>query len=289
MRSSLPQVLESKAVRRVALALAAIAVAAVVLVISAPGLLHRLGLHPDFDGQRYLLPEGRALIVTTSHDQLGEGGPATGVAASEMTAPYYELVDGRVAVDVASIAGGPIPVDPMTLSRMIRTPYDERYLNDPVLRAKVERSLSVDEVDFAAYDIVFLAGGWGAAYDLAQSDELGRGITTAWAQGAVIGGVCHGPLGLLQATDEMGSPLVQGRRVTGVTNKQVEELGISVTPMHPERELRAAGAHFEGATAFRDFFADHVVVDGRIITGQNQNAGPEVANLMMKAAGGTRR
>jgi putative intracellular protease/amidase len=36
-------------------------------------------------------------------------------------------------------------------------------------------------------------------------------------------------------------------------------------------------------------FANHVVVDGRIVSGQNQNAGPEVANLMMKLAGGTQR
>ena len=71
--------------------------------------------------------------------------------------------------------------------------------------------------------------------------------------------------------------------------QQVAELDISITPMHPERELRAAGAVFESATAFRDFFANHVVVDGRLVTGQNQNAGAEVANLMMKAAGGTRR
>jgi putative intracellular protease/amidase len=82
---------------------------------------------------------------------------------------------------------------------------------------------------------------------------------------------------------------VRGRRVTAVTDKQVAELGISITPKHPERELRAAGAAFEGATAFRDFFAHHVVVDGHLVTGQNQNAGPEVANQMMKVAGGTRR
>jgi putative intracellular protease/amidase len=36
-------------------------------------------------------------------------------------------------------------------------------------------------------------------------------------------------------------------------------------------------------------FANHVVVDGRIVSGQNQNAGAEVANLMMKVAGGPRR
>jgi putative intracellular protease/amidase len=93
----------------------------------------------------------------------------------------------------------------------------------------------------------------------------------------------------LLATDENDEPLVGGRRITAVTDKQVEELGISITPMHPERELRAAGALFESETAFQDIFANHVVVDGRIVSGQNQNAGPEVANLMIKGAGGTRR
>ena len=69
--------------------------------------------------------------------------------------------------------------------------------------------------------------------------------------------------------------------MTAVTDKQVQELGISITPQHPERELRAAGALFESETAFRDFFASHVVVDGTLVTGQNQNDGAEVAQRMM--------
>jgi putative intracellular protease/amidase len=149
--------------------------------------------------------------------------------------------------------------------------------------------LLIDDIDFTQYDIIYMAGGWGAAYDLGYSKVLGRKISEAYAAGKVIGGVCHGLLGLLQARDENGQPLVQGRRITAVTDKQVKELGITITPHHPERELRAAGAKFESATAFRDMFANHVVVDGRIVSGQNQNAGPEVANLMMKVAGGTRR
>ena len=150
-------------------------------------------------------------------------------------------------------------------------------------------AVPIDTIDFTQYDIIFLAGGWGAAYDLGYSEVLGRKISEAYADGSVIGGVCHGLLGLLLATDEEGKPLVRGRRITAVTDKQIEELGITITPQHPERELRAVGANFESATAFRDLFANHVVVDGRVVSGQNQNAGPEVANLMMKTAGGTRR
>jgi putative intracellular protease/amidase len=33
-------------------------------------------------------------------------------------------------------------------------------------------------------------------------------------------------------------------------------------------------------------FANRVVVDGRLVTGQNQNAGAETAQAMMRVAGG---
>ena len=110
---------------------------------------------------------------------------------------------------------------------------------------------------------------------------LGKKSAKPTAPARSLAGVCHGPLGLLLAKDEKGAPLVKGRRLTGVTDKQVKELGITITPQHPERELRAAGALFESQTAFRDMFANHSVVDGRLVTGQNQNAGAEVANKMM--------
>ena len=94
--------------------------------------------------------------------------------------------------------------------------------------------------------------------------------------------MCHGALGFLRAKDQNGNPLVQGRRMTAVTDKQVRELGITYTPQHPERELRQAEALFEGETAFRDIFANHVVVDSSMVTVQNQNAGAEVAQRMLE-------
>ena len=103
---------------------------------------------------------------------------------------------------------------------------------------------------------------------------------------AVIGGVCHGPLGFLQAYDADGDLIVKGRRISAVTDKQISELGISQTPMHPERDLRAAGVVFEAESGFRDLFANNVVVDGRIVTGQNQNSATETAVKMMQVLAG---
>ena len=246
-------------------------------------LLQQFGVHPrDREAIALDMRGYRALCIATNHGVL-DIGVATGVFASELTVPYYAFADAGMTVDVASPRGGIIPVDPLSMSETIRTPDDDRLLADPVLREKLTRSASIEDVDFAGYDIIYFAGGWGAAFDLGQSDTLGRKVSEANAAGRVIGGICHGPLGLLKARTPHGELLVKGRRLTAVTDKQIRELGVQITPLHPESALRRAGALFEGKShPARDFFANHYVADGDLITGQNQNAGPMVARLMMQ-------
>jgi putative intracellular protease/amidase len=267
----------------------AAALGAVTLVLSLPTVVHGLGLHPSYEGQEYDLEGLRALVITTSHGVLSapgeEEGAATGVAASELTHGYYGFLDAGMRVDVASIRGGPVPVDPQTLNFVIRTPEDERFLEDPTLMAKVKNSLRVDDVDFTRYDAIFIAGGWGAAYDLGYSEVLAEKLSEAYyAKTPILGSVCHGALGFIRVKARDGGLLIAGRKMTGVTDKQIHELGIDVTPQHPEDELRKAGARYESATAFRDLFATHVVVDDeqRFVTGQNQNSGRETAHEMMR-------
>ena len=198
-----------------------------------------------------------------------------------------------MVVDVASPRGGDIPFDPISLRPPMRTSEDDRYLADRAFQAACVNSLAIGDLDMTDYDIVYFAGGWGAAWDLGTSEVVGEQATAAIANDAVIGGICHGPLGLLKAKNPDGTPYVQGRRLTAVTDKQVRELRITHTPQHPEAELRALGAEFESVTGKRrDGLANHWVVDGNLITGQNQNAGPMVAREMMQrvieqlAAGG---
>ncbi|GMG86719.1 type 1 glutamine amidotransferase domain-containing protein [Biformimicrobium ophioploci] len=275
-------------IRKLVIGLTSVAVVIALLALLLPTILHKAGLHPEYTGDTVELPGKRALVITTSHGTLnapGEtDGKATGVFASEMTVPYYTFLDGGMQVDIASIQGGEIPIDPESFFYAVRTPEDERYLQDAVVQAKVKNSLRIDDIDFTRYDIIFMAGGWGAAYDLGYSDVLGRKVSEAYYDSsAVIGGVCHGVLGLIKAEDKDGNLLIAGRRMTGVSDKQIKELGIEITPQHPETELRKAGAKYEKQTAFRDIFATHVVVDDerRFVTGQNQNSGYDTAHQMM--------
>jgi putative intracellular protease/amidase len=246
-------------------------------------LLQKFGIHPK-DGEAVALDMAgtQALCIATNHAVL-DIGVATGVFASELTVPYYCFLDAGMQADVASPLGGIIPVDPLSMKEVIRTPDDDRLLGDADFRRKLMGSLPTAALDLAAYDVVYFAGGWGAAFDLGQSEELGRKVSDAYAAGRVLGGICHGPLGLLRGRTPGGDPIVKGRRLTAVTDKQIRELGITKTPLHPETALRRAGALFESRThRRRDFFANHYVADGDLITGQNQNAGPMVARLMMQ-------
>jgi putative intracellular protease/amidase len=255
---------------------------AALTALTLPSILTQMGLHPHMEYESMDLSGKCVLMITTSQSQLGEGGKSTGVYASEVTIPYYEFLANGITVDIASMEGGAIPMEPISMRWPLKSWADKRSESDAHYLQKVLNSPSIQAIDFAAYDAIYFAGGWGAAYDLGFSDYLGEQVTQAYANGIILGSVCHGALGLIRAVDEDGRPLLEGRRVTGVTNRQIKELGIGMTPQHPETELRELNALYESRTAFLDTFATHVVVDGTLVTGQNQNSGQEVAIEIMR-------
>ncbi|MEO1713311.1 MAG: type 1 glutamine amidotransferase domain-containing protein, partial [Bacteroidota bacterium] len=165
-------------------ALGGVVVLLIILALALPAILKSFGLHPDYDGQTYNLSGKRALVVTTSHGVLNKpgetGGDATGVFGSEMTIPYYEFLDANMEVDVASIQGGEIPIDPSSFLYFIKCHEDERFLEDEVFQAKVKNSIPLKDVQFEDYDVVFFAGGWGASYDMAQSELLAQKVSEAY-------------------------------------------------------------------------------------------------------------
>ncbi len=261
------------------------------LVLLSPKILKAMGFHPKFEGsQEYNLKGKRALVVCTSHGVLNKPGETTGkptgVFGSEMTVPYYEFLDANMEVDLASIKGGEIPIDPQSFYYMIKDDADKRYLKDEVFQQKVKTSLAIAAVDFTKYDVVFFAGGWGAAYDMGQSEILAKKVSEAYyAQTPILGSVCHGALAFIQARDTTGNLLIKGRTMTGVTQGQLDQLNIEYTPLHPEGELKKAGANYKANHhPISDMLATITVVgeEERFVTGQNQNSGHETAQKIME-------
>lgn len=208
------------------------------LVYSAlPAVFQGLGLHGEVAAPSPYNIQGRkALIITTSQNQLKPTDQATGVWASELTTPYYLFQDAGLKVELASIQGGKIPLEPGSADWPLASVYDQRMNRDPHLRQQLQHAMPLAEINVSDYDLIFIAGGWGAAYDLGQSQLLGQKVSEAFAQKKIQGSVCHGPLGWLKAHKPNGEPLLKGTRVTGVSNRQLEELGISFT-IHALRPL----------------------------------------------------
>lgn len=251
-------------------------------IYNLPKILAIMGLHRHYTIPDFNLKGRRALVVCTSHDRLDPLKRATGAFGSEFTVPYYAFINAGMDVDMASPKGGKIPIQPPSWSWPLACADDRRFMKDKDAMAKLNNSRKISDIRLDEYDVIFMAGGWGAAYDLMQSEDLADLVTQANAQGKILGSVCHGALGLCSAKGIDGEPLVKGRRVTGVTNAQINHFGIAVTPKHPEEELRRAGGLFECQHGWRDPFATHTTIDGNLITGQNQNSGYETSHRILE-------
>lgn len=214
----------------------------------------------------------QVLIVVTSVGEFpasaGEqAGRATGFYMDEMAGPYFAFADAGYEVTIASIAGGEPPVDPSSLGEEgNRKPTVQRFLDDAKAMATLKDTPRVGTLDPTAYAAVFLPGGHGTMWDFRQSADLAALVGRAWDNGALVGAVCHGPAGLIEAVDANGDPIVKGRRVNAFTDEEEAAVGLTdAVPFLVESELRAKGALFEST----DNFGSHVTVDGRLVTGQN--------------------
>lgn len=224
-------------------------------------------------------PVFKILVILTSHATAGT--QPTGVWLEEFTTPYYAFVDAGAQVDVASIAGGAVPIDPHSIEAAGKNPASvERYLQDAPLRARLAASGKIDGLRAAGYDAIFMPGGHGTMWDLPESTTLARLLSDAWGEGKVVAAVCHGPAGLVGAKDEKGLPLVSGRRVAAFTNTEEVAAGMDRTvPFALETRIRALGARYESGPDFQPF----AVRDGRLVTGQNPASSGKVAELVLQA------
>ena len=129
----------------------------------------------------------RALIVVTSHSQLGDTGKPTGYYLPEVTHPYAALTARGIQVDIASIAGGTAPLDQSSLQ--LTDPVNKQFWETPATRAKLEQTLPLGEVAPAQYQAVLFAGGHGTMWDFPDQPRLASVAATIYERGGVVGAV----------------------------------------------------------------------------------------------------
>jgi putative intracellular protease/amidase len=220
----------------------------------------------------------KILMVLTSHDQLGDTGRRTGFWLEEFAAPFFVFRDADVQPTLASPKGGQPPIDPKSDLQENQTPAMVRFKKDESAQKTLAHTVKLAEVKAQDYDAVFYVGGHGPLWDLAESPVSIALIESFYNSGKPVALVCHSP-GVLHRVSYQGAPLVKGKRVTGFTNQEEEEVQLTkVVPFLVEDELKRLGAVFEKVPNWQPFS----VVDGRLITGQNPASSTSAAQELLK-------
>jgi putative intracellular protease/amidase len=223
----------------------------------------------------------KILMVLTSHDQLGNTGRKTGFWLEEFAAPYFVFRDAGVELTLASPKGGQPPIDPKSNLPENQTHAMARFKRDKRAQKELSQTVKLADVKAEDYDTVFYPGGHGPMWDLAEDPNSIALLESFYNAGKPIALVCHSP-GVLRHVTYKGEPLVKGKRVTGFTNGEEEEVQLTkVVPFLVEDELLRLGAIFEKLKNWQPFS----IIDGRLITGQNPASSTSAARDLLKVLG----
>jgi len=226
----------------------------------------------------------KILLLTTSHDKMGNTDHKTGSWVEEVAAPYYIMTNAGIEVTIASIAGGAVPFDPNSLKDdAVKGEPAQRFLKDEGVQKLVKDTPAFASLNPNNFDGIFMPGGHGVMWDLPENEILASWLKRYDAEGKIIAAVCHGPAGLVGAVREDGKPLVAGRNVTGFTDAEEKAVGLDhVVPFPLESKLRALGGVFSSGGDWQP----HAVRDGHLITGQNPMSSELVGEKILEALKG---
>ena len=220
----------------------------------------------------------KILMVLTSHDKLGDTGKKTGFWLEEFAAPYYVFKDAGAEVTLASPKGGQPPLDPSSDLDDAQTEATKRFKGDKAARSGLANTVVLSTVTADGFDAIFYPGGHGPLWDLSEDDDSIKLIEAFASTDRPIAAVCHAPAVFKHPRGPDGKLLVAGKTVTGFTNTEEEGVGLTtVVPFLIEDMLKANGGKYEKGADWASF----VVIDGKLVTGQNPASSEEAARRLM--------
>jgi len=229
------------------------------------------------------------LIVLTSHSQLGESEKATGFWLPELTIPYYKFKKAGYVVDVASVKGGTAPLDQKIFQSKDDEKSNQMFLKNAELMAKVFKTLPLSNIDAKRYKAILYVGGSGTMWDFPDNEDINRITREIYESKGIVSAVCHGPSALVNVKLSNGKYLIDGKNITSFTNEEEEDLNFTdskgkviemknILPFLLQNKLIERGAKHSHKKAWKE----NVIVDGRLITGQNSESAGKVADSVIE-------
>ena len=222
----------------------------------------------------------KILIVVTNHSIYDKTKEPTGLWLSELVHFYDLLKKQNDQLDIASVLGGAIPLDPGSITERMLDEVTKKYYNDKEFMERLKHSMKLGELDASQYAAIYFTGGHGTMWDFPETEEIKKYSQQIYENGGIVAAVCHGVGALLNIKLSQGNYLIEGKEITGYSTKE-EELAkaLDKIPFNLEDALKERGAKYKKALLPFTSFAK---VDGRVITGQNPQSTSAVAKLVIK-------
>lgn len=238
-----------------------------------------------------------ALVIANPAVSTTTGWPV-GFWWSELTHPYYVFTEVGYEVAIFSPNGGACVADAMSdpndPSGYSRTDLiSQGFIHTPELRALIDSTRPVADIDVTAFDAIVVAGGQAPMFTYEHATSLQEVFVRFYEAGKIAAALCHGTAILGFARLSSGEYLAAGKTVTGFANVEEDFADNAVwsygllsrdthlMPWRIEDRLKAIGANYVQAGLWRGF----AVRDGNLVTGQQNFSGEETARAVVAALG----
>ena len=206
----------------------------------------------------------------------------TGFWAEEFIKPHKAFLAEGYEVNIATPRGRKPTVDPLSLS-LGYNDNNQQLVDDQQAYLDAQNDLKtpliLGDINPNDYTAVFTVGGHGPMQDLAVDPDINGIINAMLDANKVYATVCHGPASLLSVFDKDGNWLFKGKNLTGFSNEEENQATFAGdAPWLLEDRLKLAGANYVKLAPW----TPHVVVDGNLITGQQQVSSQVTAEAVIK-------
>ncbi|RKS28245.1 putative intracellular protease/amidase [Pseudomonas sp. WPR_5_2] len=219
------------------------------------------------------------LVIMTNHASYPSRTDTTGLWLTELT-HFTDVVEAAGYTTVfASPTGGAVPLDERSLGWLYMDKAAREHLQSPAFRARLKNTIPIADIDPSRFSVIYFTGGHGVMWDFPGNPDLRRVAETIYNQGGIVSAVCHGVAGLLDLKDEQGQLIINGRNITGFSDREELFSGMKrQVPFFLEDRLVSQGARYRKAWLP---FTPFAITDGRLVTGQNPQSPKAVAEAVM--------
>ncbi len=216
----------------------------------------------------------RVLFILSSAKFHGASKLPAGVSFGEVVEARDAFLAAGLTVDFVSPEGGAVPI-----SVTEAVDFRSRFYDADLMYA-LEHTNTPSQIDPSRYRAVYFVGGSNAIYGTPENAQLQNIAMHVYERnGGVVSAVCHGTAGLVNLRLSDDRYLVGGKRVSGYPEEfeRQDAAYFKEFPFLIRQTVESRGGTF--LTSARD--KAYVVIDGRLVTGQNYLSAKQVAEAVV--------